>query len=84
MGMKDILSEQLEKIRPSEKELSEMNRVSSDFIKNYCNRTFVDNFDEAKTEYKLKSFKGVKAYVFQCGKCGEKIGITKKMKELKK
>lgn len=39
---------------------------------------------EASTEYKLKSFKGVKAYVFQCGKCGEKIGITKKMKDVKK
>jgi len=39
---------------------------------------------ETKTNFKLKSFKGVKAYVFECKDCGEKIGITKKMKEIKK
>jgi predicted RNA-binding Zn-ribbon protein involved in translation (DUF1610 family) len=39
---------------------------------------------ETTTEYKRKSFKGVKAYVFTCNKCGEKIGITKKMKAPKK
>jgi predicted RNA-binding Zn-ribbon protein involved in translation (DUF1610 family) len=38
---------------------------------------------EATTQYKLKTWKGVKAYVFECGGCGEKIGITKKMKEPK-
>ena len=39
---------------------------------------------EATTLYKLKSFEGVKAYVFECGSCGKKLGITKKMKEGKK
>ena len=42
------------------------------------------NEGETTTEYKRKSFKGVPAYVFTCEKCGEKIGITKKMKETKK
>jgi predicted RNA-binding Zn-ribbon protein involved in translation (DUF1610 family) len=36
---------------------------------------------EAATEYKKKLFEGMKAYVFSCGKCGKKIGITKKMKD---
>ena len=36
---------------------------------------------EATTQYKRKTFEGVKAYVFECNKCGKKIGITKKMKE---
>jgi len=31
-----------------------------------------------------KSFQGVKAVVFKCEHCGEKIGITKKMKAPKK
>jgi predicted RNA-binding Zn-ribbon protein involved in translation (DUF1610 family) len=39
---------------------------------------------EAQTEFKRKSWQGVKAYVFSCGKCGEKIGVTKKLKEPKK
>lgn len=38
---------------------------------------------EAETEYKRKTWQGVKAYVFPCGKCGEKIGVTKKLKEPK-
>ena len=42
------------------------------------------NSGEATTNYKLKSFLGTKAYVFTCEKCGEKIGITKKMKDVKK
>ena len=41
------------------------------------------NEDEATTAYKLKSFDGMKAYVFECSKCKKKIGITKKMKEKK-
>ena len=39
---------------------------------------------EATSEYKLKSYKGVKAYVFVCEHCGAKLGITKKMKKPKK
>jgi|TARA_B100002003_G_C13977095_1_gene472642 predicted RNA-binding Zn-ribbon protein involved in translation (DUF1610 family) len=42
------------------------------------------NEGEATTEYERKSFQGVKAYVFECGKCNEKIGITKKLKKTKK
>ena len=45
---------------------------------------YCENEGEATTEFQLKSFKGVKAYVFECGKCGEKIGVTKKMKAPKK
>ncbi len=42
------------------------------------------NQGEATTPYIRKSFEGVKSYVFECGKCGKKIGITKKMKATKK
>ncbi len=38
---------------------------------------------EATTEYKRKTFQGVPAYVFKCGGCAGKIGITKKMKKKK-
>ena len=36
------------------------------------------------TEYKLKSFMGVKSYVVECSNCGEKLPVTKKMKKIKK
>lgn len=39
---------------------------------------------ETTSEYKKKNFYGVKAYVFNCHKCGQKIGITQKLKETKK
>ena len=39
---------------------------------------------EATTGYERKSFQGVKAYVFECNDCQQKIGITKKLKEPKK
>lgn len=42
------------------------------------------NSGEATTPYKRKSFEGVPAYIFECGKCKKKIGITKKMKAGKK
>ena len=35
---------------------------------------------EATTEYKRAKFEGKPAFVFVCGSCGQKIGITKKMK----
>lgn len=41
------------------------------------------NKGEAEVEFKRKSFEGVKAFVFACGKCGKKLGITKKMKATK-
>ncbi|PIN87293.1 hypothetical protein COV19_00215 [Candidatus Woesearchaeota archaeon CG10_big_fil_rev_8_21_14_0_10_44_13] len=45
---------------------------------------FCGNVGEATTPYKRKSFEGVPSYVFECGKCKKKIGITKKMKAGKK
>jgi len=42
------------------------------------------NEGEATTPYQRKTWKGVKAYVFECGSCHAKLGITKKMKEPKK
>jgi ssDNA-binding Zn-finger/Zn-ribbon topoisomerase 1 len=42
------------------------------------------NQGEAQTPYKRKTFEGVPSIVFQCSKCNEKIGITKKMKASKK
>jgi uncharacterized CHY-type Zn-finger protein len=39
------------------------------------------NDGEAKVPFKRKTFQGMKAVVFQCGKCKAKIPITKKMKE---
>ena len=39
------------------------------------------NEGETTTQYKLKSFDGMKAYVIECSKCKKKIGVTKKMKE---
>ncbi|MBL7055681.1 hypothetical protein ISS07_02090 [Candidatus Woesearchaeota archaeon] len=38
----------------------------------------------AETEYVRKTFEGVKAFVFECGSCDKKLGITKKMKKTKK
>lgn len=35
---------------------------------------------ETEIPYVRKSWHGVKAFVFECSECGEKIGITKKMK----
>ena len=42
------------------------------------------NEGEASCPYQRKKFKGVDAYIIQCEKCEEKIGITKKMKKPKK
>ena len=39
-----------------------------------------ENSGEATTPYKRKTWQGVPAFVFECGKCGEKLGVTKKMK----
>lgn len=43
-----------------------------------------ENNGEIEIPFKRKSFDGVPAFVFQCQKCSEKIGITKKMKNPKK
>lgn len=42
------------------------------------------NVGEIQVPYIRKSYLGVKAIVFNCQKCNEKIGITKKMKVPKK
>ena len=39
---------------------------------------------EATTPYVRKPWQGVPAYIFACGSCKEKIGITKKLKIPKK
>ncbi len=39
---------------------------------------------ETSVPFKRKAWQGVPAIVFQCEKCKEKLGITKKMKEGKK
>ena len=38
----------------------------------------------AKTPHKRKTFQGVPSFIFECGGCGQKIGISKKMKKPKK
>jgi hypothetical protein len=43
-----------------------------------------ENKGEIEIPFKRKSFDGVPAFVFQCAKCNEKIGVTKKMKAPKK
>jgi len=46
---------------------------------------FCKHKGETKIKYdKRKTWYGVKAYVFKCENCGERIGITKKMKKPKK
>jgi hypothetical protein len=45
---------------------------------------FCKHIGEATTPYKRKTWKGVPSYVFVCEGCGEKIGISKKMKAPKK
>ena len=42
------------------------------------------NESETAAEYKRKVFEGVPSFVFERGKCGKKIGITKKLKNSKK
>ena len=44
---------------------------------------FCQHEGETTTPFKRKTWQGMKAYVFECGKCGKKIGITKRMKEKK-
>ncbi len=39
---------------------------------------------ETTTEYKRKTWRGVKAYVFTCANCKAKLGITKKLADPKK
>ena len=42
------------------------------------------NEGETTSEYTRKRFEGVPSYIFECQKCHKKIGLTKKLKEIKK
>jgi len=53
--------------------------VSVEYTCPSCNHS-----GETETEFKRKTWQGVKAYVFTCDGCGEKIGITKRMAGPKK
>ncbi|MBU1976239.1 MAG: hypothetical protein KKG59_07595 [Nanoarchaeota archaeon] len=39
---------------------------------------------ETTTEHVRKTWQGVPSFIFECQECGQKIGITKKMKSPKK
>jgi len=45
---------------------------------------YCGNESETTTEYKRKVFEGIPSYIFECGGCSKKIGITKKLKIKKK
>jgi predicted RNA-binding Zn-ribbon protein involved in translation (DUF1610 family) len=45
---------------------------------------YCKNQGETTAPYKRKKFEGVDAVIFECQKCSEKIGITKKMADPKK
>lgn len=61
------------------KEYEETLEVEIKYTCPYC-----QHIGETTTPFKRKKFKGVDAIVFNCGNCGEKIPITKKMKAPKK
>jgi len=60
-------------------EMDELLKLQVEYDCPHCH-----NEGMAETDYKRQSFKGVQAYVFLCEKCGEKIPVTKKLKEIKK
>lgn len=51
------------------------------FVEYVC--PYCGHAGEATIPYKRKTWRGVKAYVFQCANCKEKIGLTKKLADLK-
>ena len=61
------------------KEHEETLTVEIQYTCPHCNKS-----GETTTPCKRKSFKGVQSYVFTCNDCGEKMGVTKKMKKTKK
>lgn len=67
------------KHRLSLEEADALLKVEVKYTCPYCG-----NIGEATTSYMRKKFQGVPAYVFDCSKCGQQIGITKKLKEIKK
>jgi hypothetical protein len=45
---------------------------------------YCGNEGQTTAKYERKVFEGVPSYIFECTKCGKKIGLTKKLKEPKK
>ena len=45
---------------------------------------FCGHEGEIEVLFKRKTFQGAKSVIFECAGCGQKIGITKKLKDLKK
>ena len=67
------------KHQESNEEVEKSVRLEVEYKCPYCG-----NEGQATTEYKRKVFEGIPSYVFECEKCGKKIGVTKKLKETKK
>lgn len=61
------------------KEHEEQLTVEIQYTCTACKKT-----GETTTPCKRKSFQGVQSYVYTCNDCGEKMGVTKKMKKPKK
>ena len=66
------------KHRETDESLSSSLAVSVEDICPHCRHA-----GETTTPYQRKKFKGADAFIFLCQKCGEKIPITKKLKEIK-
>ena len=60
-----------------EEEMAPLMKVNVAYTCHYCSHK-----GEAQVDYKRKSFKGVQAFVFECGKCGKKMPISKKLKDV--
>ena len=67
------------KYQESNEQVESSVRLEVQYKCHYCG-----NDSETTAEYQRKAFEGVPSYVFECGKCHKKIGITKKMKKSKK
>jgi ssDNA-binding Zn-finger/Zn-ribbon topoisomerase 1 len=65
------------KHRETEESIAPLIQLSVQYICPKCRHA-----GETTTEYKRKKFQGVSAFVFSCQTCGEKIPITKKLKEI--
>lgn len=66
------------KYQENEEEYAKSIVLSIEYTCPHCGKS-----GEATTEYKRMPYKGTKAYIFVCNDCGEKIGITKKLKNIK-
>ncbi len=67
------------KHRESDETLSSTLMVSVEYTCPHCRHP-----GETTTPFVRKKFKGVLAFVFECGKCRELIPITKKLKDISK